>query len=192
MAPRSKEQFETLRSKSREKILMASLELFAGKTYHNTSISDIAEKAGVSKGLIYNYFDTKEDILKGIIDYLMQIGDKMFAEAAKYPDPKAELKALIDMVFVFLDQQSTLNRMMIPLALETGSFEYINTVVEEKMRGYMQKLIALFAEIGVEDPENEAWMMGIFFDGLALDHAIMGDALPKVKLQQYLYKKYAL
>lgn len=46
----------------KEKILKAAREVFLFKGYDNTTIGDIAEKAGVGLGTAYNYFDSKEDI----------------------------------------------------------------------------------------------------------------------------------
>ena len=43
------------------------MSLFAEQGYHATSISMIAKKAGVSKGLMYNYFSSKEQLLKSIV-----------------------------------------------------------------------------------------------------------------------------
>ena len=51
---KQKERFEEMRQRSEEKILAVALELFATKGYKNTSISDIAKKANISKGLMYN------------------------------------------------------------------------------------------------------------------------------------------
>ena len=44
----------------------AALKKFAEQGYNSTSISQIAETAGISKGLIYNYFKNKEEILRSI------------------------------------------------------------------------------------------------------------------------------
>ena len=46
----------------KQRILDAALEVFAQKSYHGASMSNIAKLAGVSKGLIYNYFTNKESI----------------------------------------------------------------------------------------------------------------------------------
>jgi len=67
MCPRTSEQFEAIRQKKTKLILDAALELFAEKGYHQTSISDITRKAGISKGLLYNYFESKDEVLKSII-----------------------------------------------------------------------------------------------------------------------------
>ncbi len=67
MSPRTKAQFGEIRQKSQENIENIALELFALKGYHATSISQIAQKAGISKGLLYNYFESKERLLDSII-----------------------------------------------------------------------------------------------------------------------------
>jgi len=53
-----------IREQRRKQILDVALEMFDEKGFANTRVSDIAETAGISKGLVYHYFSTKLDILK--------------------------------------------------------------------------------------------------------------------------------
>lgn len=48
-------------------ITEAALEAFAEKGYAATKVDDVAKRAGVSKGLLYLYFKTKEDLFKAVI-----------------------------------------------------------------------------------------------------------------------------
>jgi AcrR family transcriptional regulator len=57
-----------------------SLEHFAKEGYHNTTITHIAKHAGISKGLMYNYFESKEELLNEIISRSMD-------EISRYFDP---------------------------------------------------------------------------------------------------------
>jgi len=66
MCPRSSVQFEEIRQEKKQLIMDVALELFAENGFHATSISQIAKKAKISKGLIYNYFESKNDILEEI------------------------------------------------------------------------------------------------------------------------------
>jgi TetR/AcrR family fatty acid metabolism transcriptional regulator len=50
----------------REELVAAAVRAFARKGYHGCRISDIAEEAGVSHGLVYHYFSSKEEILETI------------------------------------------------------------------------------------------------------------------------------
>lgn len=65
--PRSSEQFDDIRKQKKKLIMDTALELFAENGFHATSISQIAKKAGISKGLTYNYFKSKEEILDQIV-----------------------------------------------------------------------------------------------------------------------------
>jgi TetR/AcrR family fatty acid metabolism transcriptional regulator len=52
----------------RRVILDAALRVFAGRSYAAARISDIAAEAGVGKGTVYLYFDSKEDLLMGVFE----------------------------------------------------------------------------------------------------------------------------
>lgn len=67
--PRSVEQLEQIRKQKKAHIRQTALELFAENGFHATSISQITKKAKISKGLIYNYFESKDDILEDIFQW---------------------------------------------------------------------------------------------------------------------------
>src|SRR5688500_4552485 len=54
--------------KSRSHILDAALKLFSHRGYGATSVRDIAEEAGLSKGNVYHHFPDKEAIFRALID----------------------------------------------------------------------------------------------------------------------------
>ena len=68
MSPRSKKQFEVIRVEKKALIMDVALHLFANQGYKAATISEIARHAGISKGLMYNYFSSKDDLLSAIID----------------------------------------------------------------------------------------------------------------------------
>ncbi|MFX3631265.1 MAG: TetR/AcrR family transcriptional regulator [Candidatus Pristimantibacillus sp.] len=52
---------------SKEKIRDVAIEVFIAKGFHSTSIEDVAKKAGISKGLLYNYYKGKTDLLVELV-----------------------------------------------------------------------------------------------------------------------------
>jgi len=68
MSPRTTRQFEEIREEKRTLIMDSALEHFAKEGYHATTITHIAKHAGISKGLMYNYFESKEALLRAIIE----------------------------------------------------------------------------------------------------------------------------
>lgn len=74
---------EANKIKCRHDILKASRRLFKEKGYDDTMIDDVADKAGISKATLYNYFPNKESLLTGTLDdqiavirqYIQNLGD---------------------------------------------------------------------------------------------------------------------
>lgn len=58
----------------RNELLDCAQALFFGRGYEKTTINDVIEKAGVSKGAFYYYFSSKEEILEAIADRLARQG----------------------------------------------------------------------------------------------------------------------
>jgi AcrR family transcriptional regulator len=52
----------------RHQLIDAALALFAEKGYENATIKDLAEACGVAPGLVYHYFDSKEDLLLAVFE----------------------------------------------------------------------------------------------------------------------------
>src|SRR6202022_522044 len=76
-------------------IIDAALEVFAEKGFAAAKLDEIARRAGISKGALYLYFETKEDIFRAVVD--QAIGPNMQAIRAMilaHPGPLADLLAL--------------------------------------------------------------------------------------------------
>ena len=65
--PKSKEANQQILDKRRNHILGAALKVFAEKGFSATKISNIASEAGLSHGLMYHYFKTKDDVFTELV-----------------------------------------------------------------------------------------------------------------------------
>ena len=68
MSPRGQKQNEQMRGKAIEKISKAALAVFAEYGYHGATMKQIAQVTGLSYGLVYHYFPSKEKMFREIID----------------------------------------------------------------------------------------------------------------------------
>ena len=59
--------------RSRQQILDSALKLFSHRGYGATSVRDIAEEAGLSKGNVYHHFPDKETIFRALLDRYFQV-----------------------------------------------------------------------------------------------------------------------
>jgi AcrR family transcriptional regulator len=54
--------------RTRAKLVIAAREVFEQRGFDGARMGDVAEAAGVSHGTVYTWFDTKEDLLRAVID----------------------------------------------------------------------------------------------------------------------------
>lgn len=79
---------EEKKKRNKQAILEAAISLFSENGYENTSIEHIAKVAGVGKGTVYSYFQTKKDIIKGFCEYELE---KIHQELVKCSNQEASI-----------------------------------------------------------------------------------------------------
>ena len=57
-------------------ILNQALKIFSHKSYYNATMADIAESCGLLKGSMYHYYDSKEELMKAVIEYVHDFFNK--------------------------------------------------------------------------------------------------------------------
>jgi TetR/AcrR family transcriptional regulator, transcriptional repressor of aconitase len=78
---------EAARVARRGQIIAAALACFARAGYHATTMADIAEQAGVSKGTPYLYFDSKEALFLALHEeWTCGVGERVNAAVAGLPE----------------------------------------------------------------------------------------------------------
>ncbi len=68
MLPMNQPKFKRRKADRPDEIVAAALEVFAEKGFAAARLEDIAARAGVSKGAIYLYFATKQDIFRAVVE----------------------------------------------------------------------------------------------------------------------------
>ncbi|MDW3647458.1 MAG: TetR/AcrR family transcriptional regulator [Bacteroidia bacterium] len=190
MSPKSPAQNEVIRQQSRSKILEAALELFASRGFHNTSIEQIRKLAGVSKGLIYNYFADKEDLMNQIVFEEMKQGDVIIEKMGRLTNSKDRFKFLIDFSFDYFRTQKHHSKLMVSLAMQMEDFPKLKDIILARYKGTLPLMTMLLEDLGAEDPKEEAITISAALDGIGMQYLVLGEELPLDDLKEHLIKKY--
>jgi len=84
----------------RERILLAAREIFPLHGYHRSSIAKIARQAGVSAGLIYRFFDSKQGLYEAVLEQELRSWlEQTSTQAACLGDPLQEMENMFTEVF---------------------------------------------------------------------------------------------
>lgn len=194
MPPKTDIQNQEIRKKSKQKIIDASIVLFSEAGFSGTPISKIAKEAGVSKGLIYNYFETKEDIVKGIIDSLMEDSKETegaVMEAFAKSSPEEIIGLITNQTYDFITQNKQKWRLVTTLAFKMNDFPYIHDLMVKKYAGYIQLFTGLLTQLGYQNPETEAKILAATFDGISMQYLMFNDdEYPLKEIFEGLKNKY--
>lgn len=186
MTPRTPEQYESLRQRSREKIMEAALELFATKGYLPTSIHAITRKAGVSKGLLYNYFESKQILLKEVLQKEMDALFNMFPEPEPDQNPLDIVIEIIHLSFNMYRSNDHRSSMLVALLAQPHIHVHFADYYKATVKKIIPGLIALMQALGDKNPKAAAYTLGALLDGIALDWHLLGDDFPLDETEKFI------
>ncbi|MCF8462059.1 MAG: TetR/AcrR family transcriptional regulator [Flavobacteriales bacterium] len=191
MAPRSPEQFAEIREERKAQILEAALEVFAKHSFQGASISEVAIKANVSKGLIYNYFKSKEEILKVIIhDLFDELVEKMQIDsnqAMTREDFVSFIDISIDEVVANPDRW----KLYMSLSLQPAVTPLLMEEMMPKVQPLLTRLNNYFMEQGHDDPLAMMRYYSAIMDGVQMHILLDPENFPVEKVKQMMIDQFA-
>jgi AcrR family transcriptional regulator len=182
--PRGKQQFDAMRSAAREKISAAGLQLFAYKGLAATSIQEIASLAGISVGLMYHYYKSKEDLFTELVETIVGSAAEatgMMFEADRSPAEKIQMFSR-DIVASIAEgeQMSQYYLLMIHYVLVVDLPEKAAQIREKSFAPLesVKRTILAGQKTGEVKPGDPDEMIVLYFaaiQGLSISKLTMGD-----------------
>lgn len=128
----------------KDQILDAATEIFNQKGFQQARMDDIAEESQLSKGTLYWYFKSKDEIIIAILDRLFQ---HEFKDLEKLRD---EPLSATESLWVFTERViQDMQRMlrMIPIAYEFIALASRSRVVQEAIRRYFNRYLTILVPV---------------------------------------------
>jgi len=198
--PRTKKQFEEMRNATREKIQTAAMYLFAQKGLAATNVQEIADTAGISIGLLYRHYKTKEALFYELVEFaltgLKEISRRLQGDAS----PKAILESIVDEIYDDLANNEDFTNLLVLLtqaALAGKEDSKVAGLLEQDftMLQAMAGLIRRGQELG-EFRSGDSFEMSVFFfstiQGITISKAAFQQVFklpPKSLLTEFLYEE---
>jgi len=184
MCPRTSQQFETIRQEKTKLILDTALELFAEKGFHQTSISDITRKAGISKGLLYNYFGSKDEVLRSIIQTGYDSAYSNLDLNGDHTMAKEEFVHFLRITFSSVRENPKFWKLYSALVMQPGIQDLMLTEYSGKAQD-IQKLLLDFIKIsGSIAPENDLIAISSLIKGAHLILITAPDFFPTGQFEE--------
>jgi AcrR family transcriptional regulator len=188
--PRTEEQYKDIREQKIALIKETALGLFAEKGFSSTPISAIAKKAGISKGLIYNYFTNKEDLIGTImlegIDEFMSVYDPKNEEAIS----EEIFKYFIDRTFEILKQNLDFWKLYFLVMMQPEVMKLVENKLMEYLLPLLGALSDYFESKGFENPMAHARLLGAILDGVSLNYIVDPVSFPIDDIKKLIIDKF--
>ena len=188
MSPRTVVQNKIIREEKKDLILRTALKVFAQEGYHASSVNKIADKANISKGLIYNYFESKEDLLNNIVSNIMDRFMEKYPPIDSIPND-SHIEYFIDQSFEFIFEDKARAKLLFALTAQSIVMDLMTKITMQKAEPFMNNVMNFFEIKKYDDPEG---MMHYFFstlEGVQL-HVTFNPLYPIDKVKKILKKQF--
>ncbi len=171
------------------------MELFANYGYHSTTIEKISKKAGISKGLIYNYYKSKDELLESVLMQGFNFIDEITKISQAKKSAQEKLQLLLENFTKSLQENLPFWKLYQNIISQPSIMHKLNKFKEyfESVFGplLMSIFIELFGnEMSEQEIQIEVMLFAAFLDGIAFDYVIMGKEYPLDAIAQRLLEKY--
>lgn len=174
----------------KHRIMDVALELFSKKGYHSVSISRIAREAGISKGNVYNYFESKEKLLESIFYEAWEEVMGCFDPDNDGKLTDEEFQYMIDELFNTLRNNVKYWRFFFKTVMQPSIYDLFYKVFNEKLGPMYQILEEYFRNKGFKHPETEARFLFPALDGISFHYVLFPDEIPLDDLKELLICRY--
>lgn len=154
----------------KDRLFQAAMELFEKNGYENTSVADITQKAGVSKGTFFTHFPSKDAIFSAIgkifTEYMQDIVETGLAE-------NRSAKQILLECISMADEWCTTNNKMIHRVLISGMYQSTMGSRATSNRVAMAEMLERILKTGQQNGEISAYissedaasmLVGLFFN----------------------------
>jgi AcrR family transcriptional regulator len=149
----------------RQQLLGAAREVFVAQGYHATAMDDIAERAGVSKPVLYQHFTSKRDLYVSLVQqHSNELLSSVQSALESTNDNKQRVAATIAAYFAFIDSKSESFRLVFESDLRSDP--EVRDLVDTVSAGCAAAIASVIRDdTGL--PESEAELLGVALAGMA-------------------------
>ncbi|MFE4706333.1 TetR/AcrR family transcriptional regulator [Peribacillus simplex] len=191
--PRTPEENDRIRQASKEKIRAAAMELFMKQGYYATSISDIAKKAGISKGLLYNYYKGKEELLSEMVEARIREVVEVMEEAFTLNTPREQLEHIVNGAIDNIHKKPEVHRFYLHLQTQPEADEdlikYSHLIIEENARQF-ELQCKIFESMGEKEPRKRSLYFSSVLQGIMLMISTYQQGFPVEEIKNQIIREF--
>lgn len=176
--PRSSQQNEKLRAESQRRLLAAAHATFVRLGYDRATIRDIANEAGVAQGLLYNYFRSKDDLLREVFRAGARDVAEALGAASAAGTPAEQLERVIRRSLEIVRERRDFWLLSYMLRFQPRTAAWLGDELMAWAAAVRGQLAALLRKVGHRDSATLSRVLFAAIDGVAQHYALNADTYP--------------
>lgn len=142
-----------LQDRRKEQIMSAALSVVVTKGYDQSRMDDIVEKSQLSKGAIYWYYKSKEEVYLSLVDYwFVQYSSGVVDTLKQQESASDQLKALFDFFIEQFDKNPTTFKLLVEFWRLAGLNPDFNAKLQQIYSDFLEYIIEII-KVGVANGE---------------------------------------
>ncbi|TYP71957.1 TetR/AcrR family transcriptional regulator [Paenibacillus methanolicus] len=191
--PRTPQENDRIRHAAKENIRSAAIEIFIEKGYHDAAIDDIAKRAGVSKGLIYNYYKGKEELLAEMVKTRIEDITHVMQTAAALDAPSEQLRHIVEGALNNVKQHPKVYRFYLHLQTQPEADKVLarySQMLNEAMAEQFEVQCEMFAKLEGQDERMRSLYFSSTLHGAMLMISTYPDRFPVDEIQEKIVRQF--
>lgn len=161
--------------------------------FYATSISDIAKKAGISKGLLYNYYKGKEELLSEMVEARIREVVKVMEEAVILEKPNEQLKYIVNGAIDNIHKNPEVHRFYLHLQTQPEADEelikYTHLLIGENTRQF-EFQCKIFEIMGEKEPRKRSLYFSSVLQGIMLMISTYPQKFPIEEIKKQIIREF--
>ncbi|MEO1651908.1 MAG: TetR/AcrR family transcriptional regulator [Bacteroidota bacterium] len=194
MSPRTLEQLEIIKQNRKKEILDVALKLFASKSHQNTRIEDITKAAGISKGLFYNYFASKDKLLEELVQLVFSEMAESVQLILSYDTEKDDAVEVITKTLYLmrdsLKEKTNFWALYTRFIIQLNEDPNFENAFQEEENQYITAVSQILEDIGFTNTKIEARKLNNLLDGVSINYILRPNAYPLDEVIESIIQQY--
>jgi AcrR family transcriptional regulator len=154
----------------KELIVKAAMALFSSNGYKQTSTLLIATKAGVSEGLLFKHFKSKEKLLGELLKRGIRQMEESLSPYKEVKDPILAIHAHLDLVVEMMKQDPTYWKLIYRIKFQITETKSLHMIWKQHLEEMLTIIAANFKKVGVKKNKEEAFVFLALLDGVSSNY----------------------
>lgn len=174
----------------KQELIEIATQLFSEKGFENTALSEVCDAAGVSKGLIFHHFKSKNGLLREIFTRTTNLIIEINSNEKSDLSAQEALIEMLEAFFLQLEADKLFFQFNLNMIVQPNTRTILEDLIKERSTFILKATKNIFDEIDSQNSLIKSHMLIAELDGIALSYLGIYKDFPLNQIKEHIIEKY--